>query len=89
MSPVAKEMTNGLLGELRRDSTIPPQNIVAAIIMGVRKFGLDMGDYREMMEVMRQEFGISQKMWSEFAVALLGQLPGVERGHIRDLNSPL
>ena len=86
MTHQASTLINALLLDLKANPDTPPKYAIAAIILATQKAGLCLSDFRELMTVMRAEYGASRYQWERWMHELLREkVP--EMGSVKDLTT--
>lgn len=83
MTRQARTLIDALLMDLKHNPDTPPRHAAAAIITATRHAGFDLVDFREMMAIMRAEYGIGKPQWEAMLLELLAEVPGA--GNVQDL----
>jgi len=89
MTPQAKNMMVMLVGRLRGDMGVPAEHAISAVLLGVQKVGLGVEDAREMLDWLRQEWGMPAKEWAKIVVKQLREFPQAPEATIRELQKPV
>ena len=86
MTHQAKTFLEALLMDLKNNPDIPPKHALAAVILGTRQGRFGPEDFREMMTVVRCEYGAAPATWEAMAVQLLSELPNISQANAEDLS---
>jgi hypothetical protein len=89
MTQTAKNMMVMLVSSLRSDIGIPAEHAISAVLMGVQKMGLGTQDAREMLDWLRNEWGMSAKDWAKIVVKQLKEFPQAPTNTIIELQKPV
>jgi len=89
MTPQAKNMMVMLVARLRSDLGVPAEHAISAVLLGVQRLGLPVEDAREMMDWLRQEWGMPARDWAKIVVKQLKEFPQAPEATIRELQKPV
>lgn len=84
MTHQANTLIQALLLDLKNNPDTPAKYAMAAVITATRHSGYCEADFREMMNLLRAEYGMSREAWEKMMIELLAEIPQVA-GHAQDL----
>lgn len=89
MTEQAKNMMVMLVSTLRSDLSVPAEHAVSAVLMGVQKCGLGTQDAREMLDWLRQEWGMASPDWAKIVLKQLKEFPNAPSNTLIELQRPV
>jgi len=89
MTEQAKNMMVMLVSRLRSDLGVPAEHAISAVLLGVQKMGLSTEDAREMLDWLRQEWGMPAREWAKIVLKQLREFPQAPEATIRELQKPV
>ena len=75
MTPQIKKFTEKLLQDLRKSPDVPAHSAIQAVLLGSIKLNLKLEECREVLDILRMEFGMDRQRWSGLIVTLLRSMP--------------
>lgn len=75
MTGQTRHFLNKLLLDLRKNPDVPAHHAIQAVILGSIKLKLDTGEVKEVLDILRMEYGMDRQRWSETVVLLLKSIP--------------
>lgn len=75
MTLQTRRMVDKLLGDLRKNPDIPAHQAIQAVLLGSIKMNLSIEEYREVLDILRMEYGFGRQRWAETVVILLKSMP--------------
>jgi hypothetical protein len=82
MTEQTRKFTEKLLGDLRANPEIAPWSAAQAVLLGSIKLKMALEEAREVLMVIRMEYGIERKQWAGMIVELIRAMPSeYKQGH--------
>lgn len=83
MTESTKHFLNKLLADLRKNPDIPVHSAVQAVILGSIRMKLATHECKEVLDILRMEYGLSRERFASIVILMVKGLPEEYRGDTR------